>query len=325
MELIEIYNLPILIYILYMSIITIMDKYTLNELRSVLLERTSLRSLPESTWKRISTLNTWGTNAIEGSTVTREEAERIILDGTSVKDRSMAEVLETVQHERVFRSLPGMTGRELSLHTILEMHRNVFFSILRDAGHWRRVNVRIRGASFTPPRMEKVVGRMDEWLKEFGQMDVEGEDTFILGAHMHYGFERIHPFSDGNGRIGRLLLNLFFITRNWPPVHVLPEHRDEYLYSLNLADSEEGLSAMVFLLQKLMASSLLQILDDVGTAEDELFTLKRAAENVPYSQKYLALRCKQGKLAAVRHGGKKWLTSRRALRLYGERIGRRGI
>jgi len=306
-----------------MNIIKLMNKNILTELRSVLLERTCLDSLPESTWKRMAALNTWGTNAIEGSTLTRAETERLVIDGTSVKGKPITELLETVQHERVFRTLPGMTGRDITLETILHMHEQVFFGILPDAGQWRRVNVRIRGASFTPPRMEKVFRELEKWTAEYRQRDVDAEDTFVLGARMHFDFERIHPFSDGNGRIGRLLLNLHFLRRNWPPVHILPEHRKEYLDGLNLAQTEGDRSSLVTLFGKLMAASLLDILDEVGTPEDELVPLKEAADHSPYSRKYLALRCKQGMLPAVRRIGKKWLTSRRVLRLYREHAGRR--
>ncbi len=300
-----------------------MNYSILYELRSVLLERTNLHNLPESIWKRMGALNTWGTNAIEGSTVTREEAEKLIVHGKSIRGKPVTEVLETVQHERVFRSLPDMTGRDISLEMILEMHERIFYGILPDAGQWRRVNVRIRGATVTPPRMEKVVREMESWTKEYRQRDIEGEETFVLASRMHYDFERIHPFSDGNGRIGRLLLNLHFLKRNWPPVHILPEHRNAYLDGLNRADAEGNLSYLESLLTMLMGASLLDILDEVGTAEDELITIKEAAENSPYSAKYLALRCKQGMIPAVRQGGKKWLTSRRALDLYGKHSGRR--
>ncbi len=306
-----------------MDINKLMNKNILKDLRSVLLERTRLDSLPESTWKRMSALNTWGTNAIEGSTVTREEAECLVIDGTSIKGKPVAEVLETVQHERVFRSLPSLTSRDISLETILGMHEQVFFGIFQDAGQWRRVNVRIKGASFTPPRMEKVVRELEKWTAEYRQRDIDGEDTFLLGARMHFDLERIHPFSDGNGRIGRLLLNLHFLMRNWPPIHVLPEHRKEYLDGLNFSHTEGDLSSLVYLFEKLMGASLLDLLDEVGTSEDELMTLKMAEKHSPYSHNYIALRCKQGMLPAVRRTGNKWLTSGRALRLYGDHAGRR--
>ena len=175
----------------------------LESLRSKLLDRTGLNDLPESFWKRSGALNTWGTNAIEGSTITREEAEHIILDGKSVSDKPIRDVIETIQHEKAFEKLVNIRQKEISLKTVLELHDDVFHGILSDAGQWRRINVRVKNASFTPPRLEKVVRKMELWERNYRERDLNGEDIFSLGAWVHYEFERIHPLSDGNGRVGR--------------------------------------------------------------------------------------------------------------------------
>jgi Fic family protein len=262
----------------------------------------------------MASLNTWGTNAIEGSTITKKDAERILLGAETPGGRPMRDVLETVQHERMFKELMGQGKRELTLEFILELHDGVFKFVLPDAGSWRRVNVRIRGARYSPPRMEKVLLEMEKWVKEYRQRDLEGENVFSLGAWMHYEFERIHPFTDGNGRVGRLLLNKHFLNRNWPPVHVLPMHRDSYLSSLNQA-SKGDLSYLEYLLKVLAASSLLDLMDQLGTKKDKLITLKQAARSFPYSEKYLALRCKQGKIPSVMIDHR-WYTSNIAVELY---------
>ena len=299
----------------------IMKQNILEALRSKLLERTSFETLPESVWKHSAALNTWGTNAIEGSTITWAEAERILLEERSVAGKPIREVMETVQHEHAFRGLLDRRGREITLETALELHEEVFRGILYDAGQWRRINVRIRGAKFNPPRMEKVLKEMEAWVIEYRQRDIEGMNTFEIGARMHFKFERIHPFMDGNGRIGRLLLNLHFLRRNWPPIHVLPPNRNEYLKALYAA-SDGDYSHLVNLLKTLMSASLLDLMDQVGTKEDSLIALREAARSFPYSEKYLALRCKQGEMPAVR-SGRQWRTSDRALKLYGDFVGRK--
>ncbi|KXB08308.1 hypothetical protein AKJ56_01555 [candidate division MSBL1 archaeon SCGC-AAA382N08] len=298
-----------------------MKKVILKELRSRLLERASLSNLPKSVWKRNAALNTWGTNAVEGNTITRKEAEKILIDKQSVANKPTRDVMETIQHEQAFRSLLDRQGREITLETILELHEEVFRGILKDAGQWRRVNVRIKGAKFSPPRMEKVVQEMENWKEEYRQKDVEGGEVFNLGAWMHYEFERIHPFSDGNGRVGRLVLNLHFLNRNWPPIHVLPRHKDDYLDSLNEA-ANENFDPLKNFLKTRMTSSLIDLLDQVGTKEDELITLKEASKKTPYGNRYLSLRCKQGELPALKSDGK-WKTSETALKLYMETVGRK--
>ena len=124
------------------------------------------------------------------------------------------------------------------------------------------------------------------------------------------------------GRIGRLLMNLHFLKRNWPPIHILPAHRDTYLDSLNSA-AKGDLEPLEDIFKTLMASSLLDLLDQVGTHKDELMSLKEVAEYSPYSEKYLSLRCKQGELPALK-SGREWRTSKWALALYQEHGGRKG-
>ncbi len=298
-----------------------MKKIILERLRSELLERTSLDILPEPVWKRNAALNTWGTNAIEGSTITREDAEKILLDKKSVGNRPTRDVIETFQHEKTFRELLERRSDGINLETTLEFHEEVFHNIIDDAGQWRRINVRVRGAEFTPPRMEKVVREMEKWEEEYRKRNLEGEDVFSLGAWMHFEFERIHPFSDGNGRVGRLLLNLHFLKKNWPPVHILPDHREDYLDSLNEA-AKSDFNPLEDFLRARMGSSLIDLLDQVGTEEDELISLKEASGLTPYGNRYLALRCKQGELPSLKEGGE-WRTSRRALRIYRDEIGRK--
>ncbi len=300
----------------------IMKQIILNSLRSKLLDRTSFNDLPESFWKRTGALNTWGTNAIEGNTITREDADHIILDGKSVSDKPIKDVIETIQHEKAFEKLVKIRQKEITLKTVLELHDDIFHGLLPDAGQWRRINVRIKKASFTPERLEKVVLKMESWERDYRERDLSGESVFSLGAWMHFEFERIHPFSDGNGRVGRLLLNLHFLRKNWPPIHILPQDRKQYLNALSSIDIKNDFVPLEIFLKKLMGSSLVDLLDQVGTtSEDKLITLKEVSNFCSYTPQYLALRCKQGILPSIKHKGE-WLTSKRALELYISHIAR---
>ncbi len=303
-----------------MLYIELMNNIILGQLRDALLTRVSLDHLPDDVWRRTSALDTWGTNAIEGNTLTWREVERLLIEDKSVGNRPLRDVLETLQHESTFRGLLLRKDLPITMETVLELHESVFKGVKADAGTWRRVNVRITGSPHTPPRMEKVVSMMEALIKEYDSRTMQGKEVFSLGAWFHHGFESVHPFSDGNGRVGRLLLNLHLLKHNWPPVHVLPSDREAYLDAMEKGHQSD-LSDLVSLLKVLMGRSVIDLLDQVGTADDELKSLKSLASKGPYSAHYLSLRAGQGMLPAIKVSGD-WRTSVRAFRLYREITGR---
>lgn len=296
-----------------------MKKTILNSLRLELLNRVSFGNIPEELWSRVASLNTWGTNAVEGNSLTREDVDQLVLQNRGVANRPVRDILETVQHQRTFLEACREPWKRLDLVLVLELHESVFRGILKDAGQWRRVNVKISGSGLSPPRMEKVIQSMVELLDEYSKADTDGADAFELAARMHQGFERIHPFSDGNGRIGRLLLNVHFLRHNWPPVSILPSDREAYLDALSKADAGDFRTLQNFL-EVLMSRSLLDFLENLGTSQDRLQSLKELEKLTAYSAKYLALRANQGEFPALKSKGE-WKSSRRSLNLYSGEMG----
>jgi Fic family protein len=298
-----------------------MNENILKELRHALLERVSIDSLPIPVLERQSITNTWGTNSIEGNTLSLAEVEKVITSGLGVRNRPLGDIIETRNHYMAFMSLVSLIPKRFDLVMVQELHEKVFKGVMPDAGQWRRSNVWIRSASFTPVRWEKVVPQLTEWQKEYAKRETAGGDLFESAAWMHHRFESIHPFTDGNGRVGRLLLNVHFLKRNWPPVSIAPFNRSGYLDALEKGNDGD-LADLTEFLRIAMSQSLIDLLDQVGsTKDDELLTTTELGKKPPYSAKYLALRAKQGSLPALKRT-RDWMTSRRALDLYLKYVGR---
>jgi len=290
-----------------------MRQNILDGLRSALLSRGSFDSFPGPVWRAVSSLNTYGTNAIEGNPLTQDEVDRAIIFREPVK-RPTKELLETMQHASAFIRLVDRRKQPIDIVTVRNLHEEVFKGVLPDYGQWRRSNVQVRPASFTPERCECLGERMAAFLKEYGRRDSTGADVFTLGAWFHHEFESIHPFSDGNGRIGRLLLNLHFLKHDWPPVNVMPLDKERYMDALGQGDKGD-LQPLTDYLKVAMGGSLLYFLSRAGTELDELRPLARFQGESVHSPKFLSLRAKEGEIPVIRKGTE-WLTSKRALGLY---------
>jgi Fic family protein len=309
------------IYVLCI-IALIMDRRILNRLRERMLDRGILRDLPEKPLQESFILNTWGTNAIEGNTLNLDEVTKVIEDGITVPNHPVRDLMETIQHTAALAEVTSGRIREVNMKSALDLHNMIFHGILLDAGQWRMVNVRISGSKYSPPRVEKLISLLQAWEQHYVEMEMKREDIFSQAAEMHLGFESIHPFSDGNGRVGRLLLNIHFLNHNWPLIHILPQDRYSYLHALESAH-HEGMNIMTEFLETNMARSLIFLLDKVGSEDDKLLTLNEAkkASDTDYSTKYLALRIKQGELPGIRLSNR-WKTSPVAINLYQKIKGR---
>ena len=303
-------------------LVYLMDRDILSKLRVRMLDRGTVRNFPEKTLQESFILNTWGTNAIEGNTLTLGEVTKVIESGITVPNRPVRDIQETIQHNSALAEVVSGRICEVNMKCAMELHDMIFHGILMDAGQWRKVNVRISGSRHSPPRVEKIISLLQEWEQHYAEMEMKRSDVFSQAAEMHFGFESIHPFSDGNGRVGRLLLNVHFLNHNWPLINILPSERSSYLKSLEAAH-QNGLTEVTDFLETSMAGSLVFILDKVGAEEDMLLNLKEAKKTSgkDYSTKYLALRIQQGELPGIRLNNR-WKTSPAAIRLYSEIKGR---
>jgi len=280
-------------------------KEKLDNMRPLPLD--ALKSLQEE----MRLMHTYHSNAIEGNTLTLSETKLVIEEGVTIGGKPLKDYLEAQNTARAYELIEGLTARKKITHeTVQNTHEALTRGILDDAGRYRTKNVRITGAIKTPPSFSKVVKLMDQLLDKVNKSKKHPIET---SAFLHHSFVEIHPFTDGNGRTARLLNNLYLICHGYPPIILRKEDRAKYYKFLRGADTG-SLTSFANFIAKAVDEALMHYLSIFG-GEDELLPLKELARSSPYSQEYLSLRARQGRLAAVKIG-KVWHASKRALREY---------
>lgn len=191
--------------------------------------------LNEDNWRRFSELFSYHTNAIEGSTLTQREVTALI-EKEKIPDKSTQDiaeargVAEAIQHIRKEKLI-------LSIDLVRNLHKIVFRETKSFAGQFRSAGVEVvirdgagnivhRGAH--SHKVEKMLKELIEWYKK-SKSQYSG---ILLAAVVHNQFENIHPFQDGNGRVGRLLMNVILLRHKLPPINIELSHRQEYYSSL---------------------------------------------------------------------------------------------
>lgn len=170
---------------------------------------------------------TYNTNAIEGSTIKLEDAEMVLLEGIVPSNKTVREIREVENHKDAFDFIMSYKA-DVSKNFVLKLHNILFHNILgENAGRFRKVQVFVMGAEEIPPRPENVeieVSKLMKWYK----FNKKRYDPVVVASYMHCGFEGIHPFIDGNGRVGRLLLNFILMKNGLPPIDIKEKRRLEY-------------------------------------------------------------------------------------------------
>ena len=283
----------------------------------------SLRPLPADSVKKLHEemrlLHTYHSNAIEGNTLTLPETKIVLEEGITIGGKSLREHLEATNNAKAFDIMENIAKKKKTIdHVVIQqIHEAVTAGIIENAGKYRTKNVRITGVAKTPPDWSKVPGLMDELIENIAQYKKHPVEAAAL---LHHGFVRIHPFIDGNGRVARLLTNLYLISRGYPPVVLKIGDRGKYYRFLRAADAgNPGL--FVNFIAKAVNDNLTMYLSIFGGA-DELLPLKELAQNTPYSQEYLSLRARQGVLDAAKLG-KTWYSTKYAIEQYLSEHGKR--
>jgi len=185
----------------------------------------------ENYYERFVTEFTYDTNAIEGSTVTLQETALILFDKIVPEGKSLREISEVQNHKDAFDYMLSFKG-DISKDFVLKMHKILMHNILwKYAGAFRDVQVYIRGAGFMPAPPDKVAQQFKKLMLWY-RSNKRKYHPVVVAAYFHHVFESIHPFRDGNGRVGRLLLNFILRKNGLPMVNIKYRGRADYYAAL---------------------------------------------------------------------------------------------
>ena len=198
---------------------------------------------------------TYNSNAIEGNTLTLRETD-MVLRGLTVDKKPLKEHLEAIGHKEAFDYVRELVkeNTELSESVIKQIHYLVLADKREDRGVYRRVPVRIMGAAHEPVQPYLIEPKLNELLQNYAESD---EHIITKLARFHIEFEGIHPFIDGNGRTGRLLVNLELMKAGFPPIDIKFTDRLAYYNAFDEYHVKHNLSAM----ENLFASYVNERLD----------------------------------------------------------------
>lgn len=210
--------------------------------------------LSEENWVEFTKLFAYDTNAIEGSTVTASEVKNILEKDRVPKDKPQYEIAETYGVSDAIAHI-RTTKEHISLDLIKGLHKIVFKNSKDFAGKFRPVGVEVAVVDAAGKTVHQgapsahVIGLLEELVKWYHK-NKNKYTPIVLAAVVHNQFENIHPFQDGNGRVGRLLLNNILIKHKLPPVNIELKNRTKYYNALQEYENKENLRPTIELILK---------------------------------------------------------------------------
>lgn len=274
---------------------------------------TLLRPLPPAVVQRLAddmrVLLTYHSNAIEGNTLSLYETKMVIEEGITVSGQPLRYYLEARNHAAALDQVQALADQQtpITTATVLLLHRLLMNAVLPDAGQWRAGYVHIRGATYTPPHPREVPHLITDWI---GWLDGDGL-TYAPVARAtlaHVAFEAIHPFSDGNGRVGRLLLNLMLMRDGYPPALLPLEWRTGYMHGLHLAQTTGNHAPLGNLIGRAVEQALDRYLESIDASDAITLPLSEVAVRTGYRAEHLAWLIRKGRLPAVKRG-RRWFAT----------------
>jgi len=223
LELIKEINTDVFLFTLTKKQVQVLNKYD---------KKIKIAHLNKKQWQEFEGNFVYNTNAIEGSTVQFGEVKELLEQGKPPKN------YEEIETKGVAKALEYIktTKEDLSLELIQKIHEICFRGSKGFAGKFRDANVAVMNSQGQVIHAGVRKEHLFTALKEFIDWHKKNKNKFkplVLAAIIHDQFEHIHPFQDGNGRVGRLLLNFILIKHRYPPINILLADRAEYYFTLH--------------------------------------------------------------------------------------------
>lgn len=187
---------------------------------------------------------TYNSNAIEGNILTLSET-RLVLEGVTIDQKPLSDHLEAAGHRDAFQYMLTLVSGDdpLTERVIKELHSLVLIDRPQDKGVYRRIPVSISGASHTPPQPYLIEPQMEQLVADFNNKSHVHPLERI--SKFHLDFEGIHPFIDGNGRTGRLLLNFALMRAGYLPIDIKFTDRRRYYAAFEAYYAQGDIQPMV--------------------------------------------------------------------------------
>ena len=215
-------------------------------------KRFKIFHLSEEEWERFSEVFTYNTNAIEGSELTQREVKEILEKDKWPKDKSKEDISEAYGVKEAIQFIRE-TKEHISIELIKKIHKIIFENSKHYAGQLRQKGIEVvvrdglgnivhQGAP--SEKVQELLKELVEWYNKYKKK----YPPILLAGVVHNQFENIHPFQDGNGRVGRILMNNILIKHGLPPVNIGLKNRKKYYQCLQEYENNHNIRPTIELL-----------------------------------------------------------------------------
>ena len=279
-------------------------------------------------WRDIWFEEAHHSTAIEGNTLVLKQVEALLSEGRAIGNKELSEYMEVrgyaqasewVYGQGIYQDGDWNIEQRVTLTELRQVHKAAMDPVWDVAPHpdatpaeapggFREHDIHPFPGGMTPPTWPLVAALVDEWIADVNDLEPRAPDFPDRVAALHAAFERIHPFLDGNGRTGRLILNLILVRLGYPPAIIYKRQRSDYLRALRRADAGDP-GSLGELLARAILNNLYRFIVPAVAGPARIVPLA-ALTTDGISQAALRVAAARGRLQAVMGSDGQWRSSR---------------